>query len=45
MRELASELQASIDDQRASLSTQEMLAALQADALNDGKPTRRRAGR
>jgi len=45
MRELASELQASIDDPRASLSTQQMLAALQADALNEDKPTRRRTGR
>lgn len=45
MKELAAELQAAIDDPRPSLSTQDVFAALEADALNDDKPTRRRAAR
>jgi hypothetical protein len=40
-KQLAAELQAAIDDPRPSLSTDEMFAALEADALNDAKPAPR----
>ncbi len=45
LKELAAELQQAIDDPRPSLSTQDVFAALEADAKHDGKPARRQAGR
>lgn len=45
MKQLAADLEAAVVDPRPSLSTQDVLSALEADALDDGKPAHRRAAR